>query len=52
MYEFVARKWGLKSASEDNCTIEDAEQMYVFGGVLPEGAVKGSDNLRIMLKQY
>lgn len=52
MYEFVARKWGLKSASEDNCTIEEAGQMYVFGGVLPEGAVKGSDNLRIMLKQY
>lgn len=52
MYDFVARQWKLKTASEDACVVEDAEKMYVFGGTLPEGAVKGSDKLREMITQF
>lgn len=51
MYDFVAKQWGLKTADESDCVIEKAEKMYVFGGVLPEGAVKGSKELRKIIQK-
>lgn len=52
MYDFVARHWNLKEASEKDCVIENAAQMYVFDGSLPEGAIVGSGKLREIISKY
>lgn len=63
MYDFVAEQFGLRTEGvrnadgtyrEEEVTVEHAPQMYVFGpeGRLPSHAVRGSEALRRLLREY
>lgn len=63
MYDFVAEQFGLRTEGlrnadgtyrEETATVEHAPEMYVFGTdrQLPTHAVKGSDALRKLLREY
>lgn len=63
MYDFVAEQFGRGPKGcttpdgtyrEETATVEHAPEMYVFGTdrQLPTHAVKGSDALRKLLREY
>lgn len=50
LYAFIARHFGLKVVSEEKVTIEEEEQLKVFGGKLPENAIVGYEQLEKLFK--